>query len=102
MHLVAITRPPENITVCRGRDVTISCGYQWVRALPVTWIINGTSFSQQEVVDSPFYQLNNPTTPRTHSLKVFSINGNTTFQCIVHSTTNITSTHGTVNVITSK
>ena len=76
--------PPENTTVNRGSSVTISCGYQWSRALPVTWIINGTLFTQQQVVDSPLYELNNPTTPRTYSLKVFSINGNTTFQCVVH------------------
>ena len=82
--------------------MTISCGYQWSTAFPVTWIINGTSFTQQEVVDSPMYQLNNPGSPITHSLTVFSISGNTTFQCIVHSTANITSTHGRVNVATGK
>ena len=102
MHLVAITRPPENTTVCRGKNVAISCGYQWSTALPVTWIINGTSFTREEVVNSPLYQLNNPNIPRTYSLKALSINGNTTFQCIVHSTTNITSTRGTVSVTTSK
>ena len=79
--------------------MTISCGYQWATALPVTWIINGTSFTQQEVVDSPLYQLNNPTSPRTHSLTVFSINGTTTFQCIIHSTPNTISTRGTIIVI---
>ena len=86
--------------------MTISCGYQWSRALPVTWMINynGTSltFTRQKRVDSLMYQLNHPTTPGTYSLTVFSIHGNATFQCIVHSTTNITSTRGTVNVTTSK
>ena len=97
LTVVTITRPPENETVNIGSDVTISCGYQRATALPVIWIINGTSFTQQEVVDSPLYQLNNPTSPSTFSLTVFSINHTTTFQCLVHSTL---STLGTVNVIT--
>ena len=95
---MTITRPPENETVNIGSDVTISCGYQHATALPVTWIINGTTFTQQEVVDSPLYQLNNPTAPMTISLTVFSINHTTTFQCIVHSTPNVVSTLGTVIV----
>ena len=77
--------------------MTISCEYSGSTALPVTWIINGTSFTQQEVVDSPLYQLNDPT---SHSLTVISINHTTTFQCIVHSTPNTTSTLGTVTVTT--
>ena len=98
--VVTITRPPENTTVSRGTNVTISCGYQRATALPVTWIINGTSFTQQEVVDSPLYQLNNPTSPVIVSLTVLSINHTTTFQCIVHSTPTTTSTLGTVTVTT--
>ena len=97
--VVTITTPPENTTVCRGSDVIISCGYQSAIALPVTWIINETSFDQEEVVNSPLYQLNNPTSPQTFSLTVFSINGTTTFQCVVLSTPNTTSTRGTVTVI---
>ena len=95
-----ITAPPENPTVCRGSNVTISCGYGSATALPVTWIINGTSLTQQEIVDSPLYQLNNPASPRALSLIAFSINHTTTFQCIVHSTLNTTSTLGTVTVAT--
>ena len=79
--------------------MTISCGYLTATALPVTWIINGTSFTLQEIVNSPLYQLNNLISPPTVSLTVFSINGTTTFQCIVQSTPNtITSTRGTVTV----
>ena len=97
--VVTITTPPENTTVCRGSDVTISCGYRGAIALPVTWIINVTSFTQKEIVNSPLYKLNNPTSPSTVSLTVFSINGTTTFQCIVLSTPNTTtSTRGTVTV----
>ena len=94
-----IVTPPENRTVNRGDNVNISCGYLWATALPVTWIINGTSFTQQEIVNSPLYRLNNPTSPLAFSLTVISINGTTTFQCIVQSTPNITSTLGTVTVI---
>ena len=101
LALVTILTPPENTTVSRGSDVTISCGYQWRTALAVTWIINGTSFTQEEIVNSPLYQLNNPNSPMSVSLTVFSINDTTTFQCIVPSTPNtttITSTRGTVTV----
>ena len=76
--------------------MTISCGYAGATALSVTWIINGTSFTLLEVVDSPLYQLNNLGSPMTVSLTVLSINYTTTFQCIVHSTPNTTSTLGTV------
>ena len=95
---MTITRPPENTTACRGSNVTISCGYQWPRALPVTWIINETSFTQQEIVDSPSYQLNNAGSPMFVSLTVFSINHTTTFQCLVQFTPNVVSTLGTVIV----
>ena len=95
-----ITRPPENGTVQRGSDVTISCGYLWATTLPVTWIINGRSFTQQEIVNNPLYRLNFITIPMLTSLTVFSINGTTTFQCVVLSTPNTTtSARGTVIVI---
>ena len=77
--------------------MTISCGYQWSSVLPVTWIINGTSFTQ---IDSPSYRVNNPTSTMALSLTVFSINSTTTLQCIVHSITNVTSTFGKVTVTT--
>ena len=96
--VVTFMAPPENTTVNRGSNVTISCGYMWSSAFTVTWIINGTSFTQQEVVGSPLYQLNNPTTPLSVSLTVFSISHTTTFQCVVHSTPSTTSTLGTVTV----
>ena len=93
-----ITTPPENTTVCRGSDVTISCGHVTATLLSVTWIINGTSFTQEKIVNSPLYQLNNLISPPTVSLTVFSINGTTTFQCVVLSTPHTSSTHGTVTV----
>ena len=79
--------------------MTISCGYTSATALPVTWIINGTSFTLEEIVNSPLYQLNNPISPMRVSLTVFSINDTTTFQCIVLSTQTTKSTSGTVTVI---
>ena len=96
--VVVITTPPENTTVCRGSNVTISCGYESPTALPVTWIINGTSFTQEEIVNSSLYQLNNPSSFPTFSLTVFSINDTTTFQCVVLTDPNTTSTRGTVTV----
>ena len=96
--VVTFIAPPENITVCRGNDVNISCGYLWRRGLPTKWIINGTMFSQQELMDSPLYHLNNPTSPMTYSLTLFSISSSTTFQCVVHSTPTTTSSLGTVTV----
>ena len=95
-----IQKPPENTTVSIGSNVTISCGYQWATALTVTWIINGTSFTQQDIVDNPLYQLNNPTSPMRISLTVFSVNHTTTFQCVVHSTLSTTSTLGTMTLTT--
>ena len=99
LPVVIISIPPENRTVQKGSDVTINCGYQWSTALPVTWIINGISFTQDEIVNSPLYQLNNPAIPPAYSLTVFSINGTTTFRCIILSTPTTTSTRGTVIVI---
>ena len=93
------TTSPENTTVCRGSDVTISCGHVIAIARPVTWIINGTSFDQEEIFFSPLYQQNNQTIPISNSLTVFSINGTTTFQCVVLIDPNTTSTRGTVTVI---
>ena len=96
---VIIITPPENTTACRGSDVTVSCGHLTSSALAVTWIINGTSFDPQELVNSPLYQQNRRSTPTENSLTVFSINGTTNFQCAVQSTPNTISTLGTVTVI---
>ena len=84
--VVTITNPPESMTVCSGSDVLLRCGYQSTSPLPVTWMINGTSFDQSAIANSPLYQLNNPATPRRVSLTVFSINHTTTFQCIIQLT----------------
>ena len=100
--VVSFINPPENITVCKGSDVVVHCGYMWSTSLPVTWMINGTSFTQQEIVDSPLYQLNKPRDPKILSLTVFSINHTTTFQCIIHYTPITTSKLGIVTVTTGK
>ena len=97
-----IAKPPENLTVCRGSDVTISCGYVpsiLTNIRPVIWIINGASFDQNQVVVNSLYRLNRQTTPTETSLTVFSINDSTTIQCVVLFTPNITSSRGTVTVI---
>ena len=98
--VVTIIAPPQNITVNRGSDVTISCGYQSATGLPTVWFINGTVFTQKALQDSPVYQLNSANTPAKVSLAVFSINGTTTFQCLVQSTPRVTtSILGAVMVI---
>lgn len=94
-----ITQPPVNKTVCRESYVTISCGYQSNTTFPVTWIINGTSFTQEQIVNNSMYRLNNVATPSNLSMTVRSINGTTTIQCIIQSTPNTTtSTRGIINV----
>ena len=95
--VVTFTRPPENTTVCRGSKVIISCGYQSVTPLPVTWIINGTSFTEDDIRNKG-YRLDNPTTPNALTLTIWSINDNITLQCVVHSTVSTTSAPGTVTV----
>ena len=97
--VVNFTAQPEDTKVCKGSDVTINCGYSLAIARRTTWFINGTLFTPEELLDSPLYQLNDPFMPRIHSLTVFSINGTTTFQCVVASDPTITSTVGTVTVI---
>ena len=97
---VNITKPPENTTVCRGSEVTINCGHVINPARPVIWIINGTSFSQEKIYYSPLlYRQNNSTTPIGNSLTVLSINGTSTFQCLIQSYPNRNTTSGTVTVI---
>ena len=99
--VVTIAQSPENTTVCRGSEVTISCGYQFASLLVVTWIINGTSFDQLAIARNPSYYLDFTSTTQfyTYLLRVFSINGNTTFQCAFHSDPIATTTTGTVTVI---
>ena len=88
------------MTVCGGSDVIdIQCGYDWPSMLPVTWVINGISFDQSAIMNSSSYQLNTPSIPSSNSLLVYSINDTTTFQCIVHSNPDVTSTLGIVTVI---
>ena len=97
--VVNFTAQPEDARVCKGSDVTINCGYLSSIARRTTWFINGTVFTQEELQDSPSYQLNNVFTPRIHSLTVFSIDFTTTFKCVVASSPTIASTVGTVTVI---
>ena len=96
--IAIIDDPPMNRTVCKDRDVTINCGYGNFVS-PVTWIINGTSFNQSDIMNNPSYQQHNLNRPSRYSLEVYSINGTTTFQCIIHSDPAVTSTEGTITVI---
>ena len=81
---MTITTPPEDATVCRGSDVTISCGYDSDTPLDVVWRINRTAqLLQSQIMNMSSYQLNNPTTPVNYSLTIFSINGTTTIRCAI-------------------
>ena len=99
MYAIAtIDDPPMNDTVCRGNNVIIRCGYSGF-TYPVTWIINGTSFDQSDIMNNPSYRQNNVMTPSDYSLEVYSISDTTTFQCIIHSDSNVSSAQGIVTVI---
>ena len=83
--IVTITTPPEDTTVCRGSDVTISCGYDSDIPLDPVWWINASIFLQSHIMNMSSYQGNNPTTPINYSLTVFSISGTTTIRCAIAS-----------------
>ena len=74
--VVALTRPPEDTTVCRGSDVIISCGHNGTGIFDTVWSFNGSSFSS--LANNPMYWAINET------LTIFSINYTTTVQCAVH------------------
>jgi len=94
-----IVKPPGNKTVCINGRVTINCGYDSNITLPVIWIINGTLFTQEELMNNSLYQLNNYAAPLNTSLTIASIKNSTTVQCLVQSTSNIASWPGRINVI---
>ena len=84
--IVTITTPPEDTTVCRGSDVTISCGYDSNTLFDVVWTINGTThLTQSDIMNMSSYQVNNPTIPVNYSLTILSINGTTEIRCTIAS-----------------
>ena len=75
--VVAITRPPEDTTVCKGSDVIISCGINSTdNFFDTIWGFNGSALSK--IVNNPFYRAINQT------LTIFSINYTTTVYCGVN------------------
>ena len=83
--IVTITTPPEDATVCRGTDVTISCGYDSDVPLDPVWRIDATYLLQSDIMNMSSYQVNNPTTPVNYSLTIFSVNVTTTIRCTIAS-----------------
>ena len=65
--------------------MTTKCSRQQDTTSVVTWMINGTLYSKSAAANNPLYQRSNPTDSLYYSLKVFSINHTTTFQCIIYS-----------------
>ena len=100
--LVVILDTLNNRTaVCRGSDVNVECGYISVNSSYAEWIIDGMLLNESALHNNPSYLLNNLDNTLNHSLTIFSINETTTFQCVVHTITNVTkmSSLGTVTVI---
>ena len=92
--VVVITRPPEDTTVCRGSDVTISCGHNSTDRFDIIWGFNGSV--PTTIVNSQMYQATNQT------LTIYSINYTTTVMCalrILPSNMILQSTTGTVTVV---
>ena len=101
LYIVSITTPPENATVCRGSDVTISCGYDSDIPLDSVWLINATFLQPSQIMNLSSYEVNNPTTPVNYSLAVFSINGTTKIRCAVASQSlNITAVVSAIVTVT--
>ena len=99
MYPVArIIIPPENSTVCNGDDVTVSCGFQGDESLPVTWIINGCSYSEPALERRSYYHVNNRSNPMYHSLTIDSNSRTKTIQCSI-CLRQKNSTLGTVTVV---
>ena len=98
--IVTITTPPKDTTVCRGSDVTISCGYDSDTPLDVVWTINASNFLQSSLINMSSYQVNNPTIPVNYSLTIFSIYGTTSIRCIVASLSMINFTVVTSPLVT--
>ena len=93
--IVALTRPPEDTTVCRGSDVIINCGHNSTDYFEIIWSFNGSAFSS--IVNGQMYQTINQT------LTIFSINYATTVRCavliVVSPPIVLTSGTGTVTVV---
>lgn len=92
-----IIRPPENTTVCKDTNVTISCGYQSNAKLPVTWIIDGDFYNELALLGIG-YRLNNISNPLSYSVTIRSIRYTTIVQCGICSPPKY-STSGRVTVV---
>ena len=90
--------PPENITVCRDDNVTVSCGYDLFAALDIRWIINSSVFRSNKLLNSGTY-LPNDAAPNATSLTIISINDTTTIQCRIPLFPEVFSWVGTVAVL---
>ena len=101
LYVASIIRPPRSVTVCKGSDVTLDCGYD-DSTTPVTWIINGTSFDEAATIRSPLYKHNRRRLPQFYSFTAFSINYTATFQCKVKSNPEVTSTAARVTLATGR
>ena len=79
-----ITNPPQNVMVCVGDDVNITCGYTFSIPLAPVWIIDGQTFSVVDIMNSNLF--NSPAVANTTDtvLTVYNVSeltNGTTFQC---------------------
>jgi len=99
-----ITSPPLNTTVCRGNDIDVNCGYAAVPGVEIIWRINGNNeMTSREIMTMPSkYQYENifnaSTATGISTLRIFSINESTTFECRVAFMDGAYSPIGTVTV----
>ena len=89
--------PPENTTVCRNNNVTVSCGYDFPVAVSIDWIINGNIIRSSQLYTGTY--MPNTSVPNATSLTVISINDTTTIQCSILLDPAVASWVGTIAVI---
>ena len=89
--------PPENATVCRDSNVTVSCGYDFSVPVSIDWIINGNAIRSSQLDNGTY--MPNTSVPNATSLTILSINDTTTIQCSILLDPAVTSWVGTIAVI---
>ena len=100
-----ITDPPEdNIIVCVGDEVNITCGYTLTLSfkLSLTWIIDGVSYSSSEIMSSSIYHSPVVSNSEDTILTIYSVSeqmNGTTIQCEIPISPPVYSSNGTLTVI---
>ena len=72
MHIGAITRPPQDQTVCEGDNVTITCGFDGIDIIP-NWIIDGNTFGNTNIMANSMLYAPNVTNTNDTVLIMLSV-----------------------------